>query len=40
MTRAIRRDLPQGLWTVRVTGLPAGVDPAQVQARVTAAPRG
>lgn len=37
VTRAIRRDLPQGLWTVRVTGLPAGVDPAQVQARVRAA---
>ena len=38
VTRAVRRDLPQGLWTVRVTGIPAGVDPAQVQARVRAAP--
>lgn len=38
VTRAVRRDLPQGLWAVRVTGLPAGVDPAQVQARVRAAP--
>jgi uncharacterized protein (TIGR02231 family) len=37
VTRSVRRDLRQGLWTVRVTGLPAGVDPAQVQARVRAA---
>lgn len=37
VTRAIRRELGQGLWTVRVTGLPSDVDPAQVQARVRAA---
>ena len=33
----MRRDLPQGLWDVRVTGLPAGVDPSRIQARVRAA---
>lgn len=34
VTRAIRRDLEQGVWVVRVTGLPRGVDPSQLQARV------
>lgn len=37
VTRTVRRDLPQGLWDVRVTGLPAGVDPSRIQARVRAA---
>ena len=40
VTRAIRRELPQGLWEVRVAGLPAGVDPSRIQARVRAAAGG
>jgi hypothetical protein len=37
VTRTVRRDLPQGLWDVRVTGLPPGVDPSRIQARVRGA---
>jgi hypothetical protein len=34
VTRVIHQDLAQGLWTVRVTNLPAGVNGAQLQAKV------
>jgi hypothetical protein len=34
VTRAVHKDLAQGLWTVRVTNLPEGVDGAQLQAKV------
>ena len=34
VTRAIHRDLGQGLWEIRVTGLPKGIDPRRLQARV------
>ena len=34
VTRVIHKDLTQGLWTVRITNLPAGVNCAQLQAKV------
>ncbi|MEI6475310.1 MAG: DUF4140 domain-containing protein, partial [Planctomycetota bacterium] len=34
VTRVIHKDLTQGLWTVRITNLPAGVNGAQLQAKV------
>lgn len=34
VTRALHLELAQGLWEVRVTELPEGVDPARLQARV------
>lgn len=34
VTRALHRELAQGLWTVRVTNLPEGVDPRRLQARL------
>ncbi len=34
VTRTLHRDLGQGLWEIRVTGLPKGVDPRRLQARV------
>ncbi|MFO0962978.1 MAG: mucoidy inhibitor MuiA family protein [Phycisphaerales bacterium] len=34
VTRAIRRELGQGVWTIRVPNLPASVQPASLQARV------
>ena len=34
VTRVIHQDLAQGLWIVRVTNLPAGVNGAQLQAKV------
>ena len=34
VTRTVHRDLTQGLWTIRVTNLPEGVDGSQIQAKV------
>jgi len=34
VTRALHRELAQGLWTLRVTSLPEGVDPRRIQARL------
>lgn len=34
VTRVIHQDLAQGLWTIRVTNLPVGVNGAQLQAKV------
>ena len=34
VTRALHLELAQGLWEVRVTDLPEGIDPARLQARV------
>lgn len=34
VTRALHRELAQGLWTLRVTNLPEGVDPRRLQARL------
>lgn len=34
VTRAIRRELGQGVWTIRVPNLPASVQPASLQAKV------
>ncbi|MFM7797663.1 MAG: DUF4139 domain-containing protein, partial [Planctomycetota bacterium] len=34
VTRALHRELAQGLWTLRVTNLPEGVDPRRIQARL------
>ena len=34
VTRAVHRDLAQGLWELRVTDLPAGIDPRRLQAKV------
>jgi hypothetical protein len=34
VTRAIHRDLAQGIWTLRVTDLPEGIDPRRIQAKL------
>ena len=34
VTRTVHRDLTQGLWELRVTGLPPDVDPSRIQAKV------
>lgn len=34
VTRVVHQDLAQGLWTIRVTNLPVGVNGAQLQAKV------
>ena len=34
VTRTVHRDLAQGLWELRVTGLPPDVDPSRIQAKV------
>lgn len=34
VTRTVHRDLAQGLWELRVTGLPEDIDPTRLQAKV------
>lgn len=34
VTRTVRRDLPQGVWAIRVNGLPQSVAPQSIQAKV------
>ncbi|NBP52543.1 MAG: DUF4140 domain-containing protein, partial [Actinobacteria bacterium] len=34
VTRTLHRELGQGLWEIRIEDLPAGIDPARLQARV------
>ena len=34
VTRTLHRDLSQGLWELRVTGLPQDIDPTRLQAKV------
>lgn len=36
VTRTLHRELAQGLWEIRVTDLPEGIEPARLQARVRA----
>ncbi len=35
VTRVLRQEMSQGLWTVKVANLPAGIDPATLQAKVS-----